>query len=380
MKKGAIRCVFFLFLMLFFLLPTAAAEGEIRTGKADEEYQSFLESIPPEVAELLPDSFFRVGLADAEDAVKEAGSVQVIFSAVGKLTGLAIRETLSLLAQICGLLLLFAVLRALVSEKQGELGRAFSFFSTLALTVLLLVLEGGRIASLRTFFHTVRGLSLSFLPLMGTLYAMGGNIRVAVANHGVLSAFLTVLETLCAGTVLPIAGICLAFAMMDALAGRVQLRGLAAFVKRTYTLMISFLMTLLGFVLGTQTTLAKAGDSLAIRTARFAAGSFLPLVGGSVSESLRTAAASVAYLRGIAGSGAILVLFFAFLPTFLSLLLTRTAFLLGGCVAGLLSCEREGKILAELGSVYGYFLGILAVIFVMLLFSLTLFARCAVAV
>jgi len=73
------------------------------------------------------------------------------------------------------------------------------------------------------------------------------------------------------------------------------------------------------------------------------------------------------------------VLFFAFLPLFLSILLTRITFLLGGCVAGLLSCEAEGKLLSELASVYGYFLGILAVIFIMLLFSLTLFARCAVA-
>ena len=378
MKKGAKRCVFFLISLLFFTLPIAA-QASVDDTRPEEEYQAFLQSIPPEVAELLPESFFRAPLGEGEEPLKEAGGIQTVFSVLGKLTGLAVRENLSLLAQICGLLLLAAVLRALVSDKEGGVGRAFGFFSTLTLTVLLLSLQGDRFSRFAAFFDTVKGLCISFLPLMGTLYAMGGNVRVAAVNHSVLSAFLSVLETLCAGTVLPIAGICLAFAMMDALTGRSQLRGLAAFVKRTYTVMISFLMTLLCFVLGTQSTLGKVGDTLAIRTARFAAGSFLPLVGGSVSESLRTAAASVSYLRGVAGSGAILVLFFAFLPLFLSILLTRITFLLGGCVAGLLSCEAEGKLLSELASVYGYFLGILAVIFIMLLFSLTLFARCAVA-
>ena len=64
----------------------------------------------------------------------------------------------------------------------------------------------------------------------------------------------------------------------------------------------------------------------------------------------------------------------------MSVLLTRIALLLGGAVANLLSCEAEGKILNEVSSVYGYFLAIIAVLFVALTFSLTLFAQCAAAV
>ena len=45
----------------------------------------------------------------------------------------------------------------------------------------------------------------------------------------------------------------------------------------------------------------------------------------------------------------------------------------------LLACEAEEKILAEFASVYGYFLAVVASLFVMLIFSLTLFARCAAA-
>ena len=186
------------------------------------------------------------------------------------------------------------------------------------------------------------------------------------------------LMALCLGLVL-IAGICLSFALLDAITSRSSLRALAGLIKRTYTLGVSFLMGIFCFVLGSQSALAKASDTLALRTARFAAGSFLPLVGGSVSETLRTVAGSVTYLRSVAGTGAILVLFFAFLPTFLSLLFTRIAFSLGGAVSGMLSCEAPGKLLGELSSVYGYFLAVVAVLFVTVTFSLTLFAQCAAA-
>lgn len=380
MRSVLIRCVFFVCLFCFFLLPAAAQETDLETERANEEYAAFLESVPPEVAELLPDGFLEASLETGEDALREAGSVNAIFRIVGKVTGLAVGENLALLAKICGLLLLAAVFRALASAKNGGAGKAYAFCTTLAMAVLLLGLQREKISKLEAFFDTVMALCAAILPMMGTLYAMGGNLRRAVINQGVLSSFLTVLETLCAGTVLPVAGICLAFALMDATTGRAGLRALAGVIKRTFALTISFLMGILCFVLGTQSTLAKASDTLALRTARFAAGSFLPLVGGSVSETLRTVAGSVEYLRSVAGTGAILVLFFAFLPTFLSVLLTRIAFLLGGAVAGLLSCDAEQKLLGELSSVYGYFLAIIAVLFVTLLFSLTLFARCAAAV
>ncbi len=382
MKKRLKRGALFLMLLTLFTFSATAKEADLlpQNEQVNAEYAAFLESIPPEVAELLPEDFFQKSLSDTEQSIQKGGSVSAILSAVAKLTGLAIRENLALLAKICGILLLSAVFRALAagSEKRG-VGAALHFCSALAMTCLLLSMQQDTFLSLDAYFNTVKGLSVGFLPLMSTLYAMGGNVRAAVVNHSVMSAFLTLLETFCAGTVLPIAGICLALTLTEAISGRLTLRPLSGLIKRTYTLCISFLMLLLCGVLGLQSTLAKASDSLALRTARFAAGSFLPVVGGSVSESLRTVAGSVEYLRAVAGTGAILVLFFAFLPIFLSVLLTRIAFLLGGAAAKLLSCDAEEKLLSELASVYGYFLAIIACVFVMMVFSLTLFARCAAA-
>lgn len=379
MKKVLIRCVFFVFLLCSFTLTAAAEDGLLVTDELRTQYDTFLESIPSEVRDLLPESFFSAELETGDEAIREAGGINTVLRVLGKLTGLAVRENLSLLAKICALLILAAIFRALVAGKTAGVGKAYGFCTTLALAVILLGLQRGKFSQLEAFFDTVRALCVAILPMMGTLYAMGGNLRTAVVNHGVLSSFLTVLQTLCAGTILPLAGICLAFALLDAITGRASLRGVANVIKRTYTLSITFLMGIFCFVLGSQSALAKASDTLALRTARFAAGSFLPLVGGSISETLRTVAGSVTYLRSVAGTGAILVLFFAFLPTFLSALFTRIAFLLGSAVAGMLSCEAEGKLLTELGSAYGYFLAIITVLFVTLVFSLTLFAQCAAA-
>lgn len=380
MKKTGICCLFVLFFFSLSLFAVSAASGmESEAAAIEKEYEEFLSAIPPEVQEYLPKELLSGDMEKAEEALREGAGVRAVFSALGRITGLGLGEALSLLARLCGLLLLSAVFRSLAPEKKNGVAAAFSLLSTLSLLLLLFSAGGGSLAQLDGFFDTVKTLSASILPLMGTLYAMGGNVRAAVVNQGVMSAFLSLLEVFLSGTVMPIAGISLAFSLMDAVSERVKLRPLAGVIKRTYTLSLSFCMLLLCGVLGVQSTLAKAGDTLALRTARFAAGSFLPLVGGSVGETLRTVAGSVQYLRAVTGTGAVAVLFFLFLPTFLSVLLSRICFMLSASVAGMLSANAEEKVLSELASVYGYFLAIISTLFVTVVFSLTLFARCAAA-
>lgn len=381
-KKLLLLPLLALLILSVFWLPVAAADGALDAEGKEiaDEWEAFCGAIPDEVADLLPSDFFSKDMTAVGESVREAGALRTIFRAVGEVSGVALLQSLSLLAKICGILVLSATFRTAVGEGKGEVGAAVSLCTALAIVLMIFSGEGTRFDKIESFFDTVRALSVALLPLMGTLYAMGGNVGAAVANHGVMSGFLAILETLCSGAVVPIAGVCVALALLDAVSGRVALQSLAALIKRTFTVGLSFCMMLLTFVLGLQQTLAKGADTLALRTARFAAGSFLPVVGGSVSESLRTVAGSVEYLRGAVGMGGVLVVFFVFLPTFLGALFTRLAFSLSASAAGLLACRREERLLSELASVWGYFLAVIAVLFVMTVFSLTLLARCAAAV
>lgn len=361
----------------------AVGSGTQNDGGAAESgfdaFEKFRSELPPEVASLLPEGFFGSDPEGVATAVQDAAKTSKILAFVRDCLGVSLRELLPLLAQICGVLVLSAVLGALSEHLGGGTGQAFSFCSVTVLALLVLRRSVTGVTRLRAWFDTLATLAGSMLPMMGTLYALGGNVRAAAANHGVLSVFLSVAQVLCSRAVLPVAGVCLVLALSDALTGKAVLKPLGNLIKRTFTLGISFLMLLLSFLLGLQTTLAAGSDTLALRTVRFAAGSFLPVVGGSVSEAMKTVAGSIGYLRTLAGTGGILVLFLFFLPTFLTVLLTRVVFLLAGALAELLGVKGEERILGELASVYGYFLAVIAAVFTMAVFSLSLFAHCAVA-
>lgn len=371
-------------LFAFLLLLPAGAEEATGAAESVEEsgfgaIREFRESLPPEVTALLPDGFFGEDPETVASAVQNAADVPKILAYIRDFLGVSLRQAFPLLAAVSGILVLSAVLRAVGATSGAGTGRAFSFCSVTVLTLLLLRQSLSGVSRLRAWFEMLCTLAGSMLPMMGTLYALGGNVGAAAANHTVMSVFLSVAQMLCTRAVLPVAGICLLLAVCDALTGRAALKPLGNLIKRTFTLGFSFLMLLLSFLLGLQTTLAAGSDTLALRTVRFAAGSFLPVVGGSVSEAMKTVAGSISYLRTLAGSGGILVLFLFFLPTFLTVLTTRIVFLLCGALAELLEAKSEGRVLSELASVYGFFLAVIAAVFTMAVFALTIFAHCAVA-
>lgn len=374
MKKAAVVMLFLLCFAL--LLPLTAAAEEPEEARVRDAFDAFLARIPPEVAELLPADFFGNDFAAAGEAVREASGARAILSVAARITGLAVRDHLALLARTVGVLVLLAVFRAVAGEN-GALSRAVSLCGVLALSLALFLPQREQLLRLAAYFTLMKDLFAALLPLMGTLYAMGGNVGAAVANQTVLSAFLSVMGVLSAGTVTTVAGVCLAFALLEGAGCGICLRPLAGCIKRTFAWGLSLAMTLLCGVLGIQTTLAKSADTLALRTAGFAASSFLPVVGGSVAQTLRTVAGSVEYLRAVVGMGGVLVVLFAFLPVFLSVLCTRLAVLLGGAAASLFGLDNEARFLAEIASVWGYFLAVIAVLFVTATFALTVFARCA---
>lgn len=219
----------------------------------------------------------------------------------------------------------------------------------------------------------------ALIPMAGTVWAMGGNVTTASAGTATLSLMLTAFETVCGKTVMPLSYFCMALALCHTLASDTGLGGLARAVKRVYTFSLGLMMTVLLASLGSQTALTAAADSTAARTAKAVSSAVIPVVGGSVGETLRTVASGVQYLKSVLGIGGILLIFFLLLPTLLSLLITRLVFLLASGVAELLGCESDGRLLSELGSIYGCLTAVVSMTSVMFILALSIFVKTVVA-
>ena len=80
------------------------------------------------------------------------------------------------------------------------------------------------------------------------------------------------------------------------------------------------------------------------------------------------------------GVGGIVLLAYITLPTLVSLLLSRLALAVSASAAQMLGCARECKLLSELGSVYGFLTGAVAVCASAFAIALGVFVKCTAAV
>ena len=385
-ERTTSRCVgrLVLLVLLLFLftacstLPALCAEERV---EMPNEFEAVAEALPDEVRDRLPEGMTSQDTEQQAKALSEMLSLPYWASVAEDTLREAMGQGTRQLAAVCGLLVLAAVFQTIRKSFASEaLQNTVRFCTVGGVFAVLLEMQYEQLSGVVRFFERLFVLMTSMIPVTGTLLAMGGNVSTAAQTSATLGVFLSVSEGLCAKTVIPVCAIGTAMALCQALSPDFGLRGVASALRKTYTFTLGLIMTLLCFLLSSQSTLCAAADSTGARTAKLVSGMAIPVVGSSVGETLRTVAGSVQYLKSIVGLGGIVFVLLLLLPTLLSLLITRLVFLLGSGVAEMLGCEVEGKLLSELGNVWGTLIAVVAMCSVMFIFALSLFVRIAVAV
>ena len=374
------RCFLFLlsacFCLSLFSVLVSADDGKT----LPDVYHDLLGSLPSSLLERLPEGALSSNTEELGGAVGEMSSFSYLLRTVLSLVGLRLGDCLKLLCSVVGILILSSICRTFcASLKKPEIARAFSFMITLIITISLFAAGFGTIEGVVSYFETLNAFTSASVPLMGSLYVMGGNAAAAVATSAGLSVFMTVLEEVVGGSIVPFCGICLALALIGACEGGPRLGSLLTSLKKNYTLVLSFFMMLLLAMLSAQTVLGASGDTLAMRSAKFAAGSLIPVVGGSVAELLRSVSASVGYMRASVGICGVLLLLLLMLPTLVELLLARTAWQICAFFADVLGCDGEKRLLDEFASINGYLIAAVAICSSVLFLTFTLLTHCATA-
>ena len=139
------------------------------------------------------------------------------------------------------------------------------------------------------------------------------------------------------------------------------------------------IMTLMSFVLSMQSGIASAADTFAAKTIKFALGSYLPIVGGTVADSFSMVSGSIGVIKQLSGAAGIVVIIIVLLPPLASLLVNRLALGVSGAMAGVLGCDREQTLLKETGSLCTLLLAITVAAAVMYIFALSLFCKASLA-
>jgi stage III sporulation protein AE len=130
-----------------------------------------------------------------------------------------------------------------------------------------------------------------------------------------------IISFLASFVVLPLMGGYLALSISSAVSPLVNRQGVVESVKKLSMWIMSLLSTLFIGVLGIQTAVNSAKDSVSLRTAKFILGTSVPVAGGVLSEAVSTISTSMGLLRSSIGIYGIVALGFILLPIVVEIIL-----------------------------------------------------------
>jgi stage III sporulation protein AE len=238
------------------------------------------------------------------------------------------------------------------------------------------------VESVTEYFNGLFSSVAAFIPLSTVLYAMGGNFTAAGGGAVSLNLILGVCQFFCTQTAVPFFAVCLCLSLtsvFDGVGGGAG-NALSATLRHWYLTSLSFVMMVISGAVGAQSLLSAKADNAAMKGMKFAASSFIPVSGGTVSSTLGTLAASVELLRSSVGTVGIAVIFLLLVPVVVELALLRLVLGIGGFCASVLGCSGEAKLLNELNSLYGYLEGVAVLSAVVFIVAFAIFACVAVPI
>jgi stage III sporulation protein AE len=364
--------------LLLSILPIAADESE-EALTMPPAYGELEEVLPPEITDLLPDGLFSEDLATSLEATRSMTEWGFLLDTLLCALGVGFLETVGLFCSLLGMILVASVFHTFQKSVGGRSGEMLDFCIRLGVYAAIALQTVGMVETVKTYFSRVGSLMQAMIPVMGGLYAMGGNLGEAAAGSELVLVFLSVCEYVSATVTPPVCALCMAFALMDAFGTSVSLSPLAARIKGCYTGILGLLTFLVSLALSAQSVITSRADTLGMKGIKYAVGQMLPVVGGAVAGTLGSVADGISALRGVCGVSGIILLVLLLLPALIKLLLGRFSLSLVSTVASILGCDGEAKLLTEMASLYGYLAAAVAICSVLFVLALSLLIHSGVA-
>ncbi|KEZ50969.1 stage III sporulation protein AE [Metabacillus indicus] len=320
MKKG-IAAVFFLFFFSFPALVQASPpppQQELVDQQIDklgiQEIKTFWDDIMTEYGGYLPESqkgsLLQFLNGEKELSFKEWSKafLSYIFHEIianGKLLGTLIMLTI------------FSMLLQLLQDAFSQSTVSKVAYALVYMVLMIIALNSFHIAIEYTVeaIRTMSSFILALIPLLLALMAASGGLISAAFFHPVILFLMNTSGVLIEKIVLPLLFLSALLSIVSTLTDQYKVTQLAQLLRNIgIGLLGTFLTVFLG-VISVQGASAAVSDGMAIRTAKFVTGNFIPVLGRMFTDATDTVISASVLLKNTVGIlGVAILLFIAAFP------------------------------------------------------------------
>lgn len=361
----------FIFLMVFFITIllssfTVYADTEDATeytteGIYNSQYEqsgadALLRELTPEVKKQLKD----IGVTSPSWQELNSMSFFDIFGSIMNTIQQQSVTPLNCVVKIMGVVMLVALINSVKSSLgSSSLTAVLNSVATLTVSIILIQPVCQTIEYSTTIIKLSADFMLIFIPVMaGIMLTMGQSLQAAGSYTMVMGAG-TAVSQISNNILVPLLNTFLGISVVSGISQRVNLNGFCELVNKVLKWVLTFTMSVFTAILTMQSIISSSADSAGVKATRFAISSFVPLVGGALSEAYQTVRGCMGMLKSGVGVFAILATGTIYLPAIISCVLWLVAINIAIALAGVFDMGDIIKLLKSVTTVINSLIAIL---------------------
>lgn len=360
-KKFLFGLVFIILIFLIFSVKIYAEDSD-NDDEADYGQEEIINALPENI---------KNELLENEITPDNGGALSLSLSDVfGYIWNSLISEAgkpLKMLVSLIGVILLNAVVEALRdSTGNSQAVKMFGIVAVLSGAGMMcayisdcIVRAGETLSAGGTFLST-------FIPVFAGIMAISGQLTTAPVFNSIILIAAQLFTHLMVLFLMPLSSSILGISVAGAVNPDWKIERIAETVKKIVTWILGLLITVFVGLLSVQSFVTNSADTVALKAAKFAVSSSVPIVGGAVSDALATVKGSLGLLRGSTGTFGIIAGICLILPSLLSVICYKLALNIAAAVSEIFGISQLTSLLKSGENVMSI---ILAMLFCFLLLT-----------
>ncbi|MDS1030082.1 stage III sporulation protein AE [Bacillota bacterium LX-D] len=322
MRLKLLRIITTGLLLYFVLISNAFASQDISSLPSKEmenldlsQIESYINQVDRDVGKYLPDLDLSRMFEDLKQG-KLKIDLQSFFPGLLNYFWSEILVNINLLGILIVLAVLYAVLENIhYAFAENSLSKITFWVCGLALLTIALGSFTFTIGIARETVDKMVSFFNSLLPLLITLIVSVGHFSSAALLNPVTLASTAFFSNIINQIVIPLIYISSVLFILDHINDRFKVTYLAKLCKDVSMWIIGLSLTIYIGILGIQGIAGGVTDGIALKTAKFATGNFIPVVGGFLSDALETVVGTSLLIKsGVSMIGMLLIILICIFP------------------------------------------------------------------
>lgn len=264
-----------------------------------------------------------------------------LFQAILSLLFDSITGLLPMLLVIVAISILSSILNNIKSDSKNNVSSIINFVCIAVIISLLAINFTSVIEVTKNCLDTMKKQMDIIFPIILTLMsAIGGSVSVGIYKP-IVAVLTTSISSLFQSILLPLFILSFLFAIVGSLSNNVKLDKINGFISSSFKWIVGFVFSIFSAFLAVQGISAGKYDGVGIKAGKFAIKSYVPIIGGYLSDGFDFIMLGSMLIKNAIGVGGLIILFITIIVPLLQIVLLKLGLQL---VSGVVESTNNSEI------------------------------------